>query len=145
MFEKDIGAKLKRIMNLTKREIDKSLGEDSITKSQGMVLRLLYVSKTPIYQKDIEKELYIRRSTATNILNIMEQRELIKREQNKEDARKKRIIITEKGKKLEQENYCKIEQVENKIKSNLTEEEQNNLFMILDKIEKTLKEEDITW
>ena len=144
MFEKDIGAKLKRIMNLTKREIDKSLGEDSITKSQGMVLRLLYVSKTPIYQKDIEKELYIRRSTATNILNIMEQRELIKREQNKEDARKKRIIITEKGKKLEQENYCKIEQVENKIKSNLTEEEQNNLFMILDKIEKTLKEEDIT-
>lgn len=145
MFEKDIGAKLKRIMNLTKREIDKSLGEDSITKSQGMVLRLLYVSKTPIYQKDIEKELYIRRSTATNILNIMEQRELIKREQNKEDARKKRIIITEKGKKLEQENYCKIEQVENKIKSNLTEEEQNNLFMILDKIEKALKEEDITW
>ncbi len=144
MFEKDIGAKLKRIMNLTKREIDKSLGEDSITKSQGMVLRLLYVSKTPIYQKDIEKELYIRRSTATNILNIMEQRELIKREQNKEDARKKRIIITEKGKKLEQENYCKIEQVENKIKSNLTEEEQNNLFMILDKIEKALKEEDIT-
>lgn len=144
MFEKDIGAKLKRIMNLTKREIDKSLGEDSITKSQGMVLRLLYVSKKPIYQKDIEKELYIRRSTATNILNIMEQRELIKREQNKEDARKKRIIITEKGKKLEQENYCKIEQVENKIKSNLTEEEQNNLFMILDKIEKALKEEDIT-
>lgn len=145
MFEKDIGAKLKRISNLTKREIEKLFDEkNNITKSQGMVLRLLYVSKQSIYQKDIEKELYIRRSTATNILNIMEQRELIKREQNKEDARKKKIIITEKGKKLEQKNYYKIEQVENKIKSKLTKEELNNLFTILDKIEKALMEEDVT-
>lgn len=143
MFDGDIGAKIKRISNLMKREIDKLLGKkDSITKSQGMVLRLLTMSKKPVYQKDIEKELYIRRSTATNILNIMEQRNLIKRIPNKEDARKKQIVLTEKGRELEEKNYYKIEQVENKIKSNLSEEELNSLLTILEKIEKTLTKED---
>lgn len=143
MFDRDIGAKLKRISNLMKRKIDKLLGnKDSITKSQGMILRLLTKSKKPIYQKDIEQELYIRRSTATNILNIMEQRNLIKRKQNKEDARKKQIILTPKGRRLEEKNYYKIEQVENKIKSNLSKEELKNLLTILEKVEKTLTKED---
>jgi DNA-binding MarR family transcriptional regulator len=143
MFEQDIGAKVKRISNLMKREIDKLLGEkDMITKNQGMILRLLKSSPTPLYQKDIEQELSIRRSTATKILNIMEQKGLIIREKSTEDARRKKLILTDKGKQLENKNYCKIEEIENKIKENLTKEEQENLLAILNKIEKTLIKEE---
>ena len=143
MFEQDIGAKVKRISNLMKREIDKLLGDkDMITKNQGMILRLLKSSPTPLYQKDIEQELSIRRSTATKILNIMEQKGLIIREKSTEDARRKKLILTDKGKQLENKNYCKIEEIENKIKENLTKEEQENLLAILNKIEKTLIKEE---
>ena len=107
-----------------------------------MILRLLKSSPTPLYQKDIEQELSIRRSTATKILNIMEQKGLIIREKSTEDARRKKLILTDKGKQLENKNYCKIEEIENKIKENLTKEEQENLLAILNKIEKTLIKEE---
>lgn len=143
MSNQDIGKEFKRISNLMKREIDKVLTEENtITKNQGIILRMIKLSKKEIYQKDIEKELLVRRPTATKMLNLMEQKGLIIRKKSNKDARLKQLILTEKGKELEKKNYYKILEVENKLKSKLTKEELNTLFQLLEKIENILTKED---
>ena len=50
-----------------------------------------------VYQKDIEAEFNIRRSTATRLLQSMEHKDLIMREPEENDGRLKRIRLTEKA------------------------------------------------
>ena len=143
MKDENVSVKIKKISNLMKREIEKEIkAEDSLTKNQSHILGFLKHEKNKdIFQKDIEEELSIRRSTATEILNLMEAKGLIIRVKSKDDARLKKLILTEKGISLEAINHSRLEKIENKIKSSLTDEEINTLFHILNKIERKLLEE----
>ena len=59
---------------------------------------LFFNSDKIIYQKDIEKELGLRGSTASGILNTMEKNNFIIRLKCNGDARKKQIKLTDIGK-----------------------------------------------
>ena len=50
-----------------------------------------------VYQKDVEQEFRIRRSTATVMLQSLEQKGYLVRVASTEDARLKRILLTEKA------------------------------------------------
>ena len=91
-----------------------------------------------IFQKDIEQEFSIRRSTATGILNIMEKNDLIKRVNYKNDARLKKVVLTEKGLNLCEQSYNKIQQFEQKLKNNLSKQELENFFCTLEKIKNNI-------
>lgn len=136
MESKNIGIELKTVTILMKRKMEKEIAEsENITGNHGYVLGFLYMKKgKDIFQKDIEQEFSIRRSTATGILNIMEKNNLIKRVNSNDDARLKRIILTEKGLNLCQQSYNKIQQFEKKLKGNLEEKELDNFFCTLEKI-----------
>lgn len=86
------------------------------------------------FKKDIEKEFQIRRSTATGILNVMEKNGLIQRVPCKEDARQKKIVVTEKGKELHNKSFEQMQEFEKRLKSCLTEKELKEFFNILDKL-----------
>jgi len=92
-----------------------------------------------IFQKDIESEFNIRRSTATGILQIMEKNGLIKRESLTCDARLKRIILTQKGINTKTEVEQKMNKAEAKVTKNLTTEEIDIFYEIIDKISKELE------
>ena len=49
-----------------------------------------------IYQKDIEKNFVVRRSTASGILDTMEKNGMLMRIPSDFDARSKRIVLTDK-------------------------------------------------
>ena len=68
-----------------------------MTGVHGWLIYFLYDQTEPVYQRDIEKRLCIRRSTVTATLNRMEKNGLIVRESVPEDARLKRIVLTEKA------------------------------------------------
>lgn len=87
-----------------------------------------------IFQKDIETHFNIRRSTATGILQLMEQSNLITRESVDSDARLKRIVLTEYGIQMNKKATDRIFKVEHQLKKNLTQEEVETLFELLDKI-----------
>ena len=65
---------------------------------QMHVLRYILMSTLhrDVYQKDIEEEFQIRKSTATGILKLMEKHGFIRRESAQQDARLKRIVPTKK-------------------------------------------------
>ncbi len=141
-MDKNIGLLIQKISNQLKRKIEEEIKqESSLTKTQGMVLCFLFNhEKEIIYQKDIEEKFSIRRSTATEILNLMEQRNYIKRIPSTKDKRANIIIITEAGKKEERLARKKINQLENQIISSLTEKEQITLQKLLTKVEQNLIE-----
>ena len=55
-----------------------------------------------LYQKDIEEEFQIRKSTVTGYVQLMEKNGYLTRESVKGDARKKRLVPTEKAEGLRQ-------------------------------------------
>lgn len=71
---------------------------DGLTVMQKHIL--LETLHREIYQKDIEEEFQIRKSTVTGILQLMEKNGFIYRESVEKDARLKRIVPTKKAEAL---------------------------------------------
>ena len=77
---------------------------DELTAMQKHVLKfiLLETLHRDLYQKDIEEEFQIRKSTATGTLQLMEKKGFIYRECAKQDGRLKRIVPTKKAEDIRQ-------------------------------------------
>lgn len=137
--KKRLGVSFKIIANTIKRTIHQSL-DYNLTDNQMFIL--IYVaknqSKKDILQKDIEKILNIRRSTTTEILQIMERENLIKRIAVLDDKRLKKIILSDKGLNYVKQFEKKIKQVEKCLLNDISEEEQEQFFKILEKIKTNL-------
>lgn len=82
-------------------------GVDEVTMMHGWIIRYLYENREQdIFQKDIEQRFAVGRSTVTNLIQLMEKKGFVKRESVKQDARLKKVILTEKG--LQARNLLKI-------------------------------------
>ena len=144
MHPRHIGFELRQVANIIRREIDNAVGKRNIEKLTGMQGRLIgylcHNGEKEIFQRDIEAEFSIRRSTATNILQTMEKHGLIKRAPVEYDARLKRILPTDiavtRHKIFEEE----INRVENQVLNGITKKEADTLLSILDKIKNNLGE-----
>ena len=144
-MSKYLGILINKIANQLKRKMDKEMNENyNLTKTQSLVLSYINSNKE-IYQKDIEKRFSIRRSTTTEILNLMEKRNLIKRIPSKIDKRINIIEITEEGLKLEKVGKEKIKELEKQMTKSLTKEEKKELIRLLEKVEQNLLEREKTY
>lgn len=99
--EQHLGFQLRMLQNEIMRYIDqraRQQGLDEVTLSNGWILKLLSESgDNDVFQKDIETECGISRSTVTGIVKLMERKGLIRRESVPYDARLKKLTLTEKG------------------------------------------------
>ena len=91
-----------------------------------------------IFQRDIEKEFSLRRSTVTVMLQSFEQKGLILRIPVSRDARLKKIVLTEQAKRLSERTWREIEQFHQRLEENLTADEKEQLLFLLDKIKQNL-------
>lgn len=141
MEERNIGFEIKTLSNLMKRKMENEIGYNyELTGNHSYILGFLYHERNrDIFQKDIEKEFSIRRSTATGILNVMEKNELIQRMACKEDARQKKIVLTEKGKRVQKKSFERVQEFEKKLSSNLTPNELKEFFTIVDKLKDSIE------
>ena len=84
----------------------------------GWILRYLYEHQDKeIYQKDIEKYFGICRSAVTNIIQTLEKKGYICRASVANDARLKKVMLTEKGR----ENHEKLGEIFQKMDAQLEE------------------------
>ena len=104
--DKRIGPDIQRLdrklsRNLTMRV--KEAGLDEVTMMHGWIIRYLYHNREKdVYQKDIEKMFSVRRSTVTNLIQLMEKKGYIRRETVSTDARLKKLVLTENGMRMHQ-------------------------------------------
>lgn len=135
-----IPAQIRRVDNLIFRKVNQYNREnqvDDITPMHGWILGYLAAKQEQgedVFQRDIEREFSITRSTVTNILQLMEQKGYIERQSVPQDARLKRLIITELGTCTLNRMMQALHQAEGYVSSLLTEEENNELLHLLDKL-----------
>lgn len=129
----------KRIGILTKRihrRIDNEAAKYGVTGVQARILGFVHrnYDKKDIFQRDIEEELDIRRSSVTSVLQLMEKNGYIKRVSVSEDARLKKIMLTEKGLEIQRNVYNFILEFEKSLQDELSEDEMNILISLIDRL-----------
>ena len=97
-----LGLDIEKIDRIISRDMDahmmKTIDGDKLTVSQAYVIDFILTSqKEDIFQKDLEKEFDLKRAAISLMLNNMEKNDLIKRVPVSEDARLKKIVLTEKA------------------------------------------------
>ena len=104
--------------------IDKVIKAD-LTIMQKHILKfiLLETMHKDLYQKDIEEEFQIRKSTVTGYVQLMEKNGYLTRESVKGDARKKRLVPTEKAEGLRQAILEDIKLSEKRMEKGIPEED----------------------
>ena len=110
---------------MKRRNASEAVGDDGLTTMQKHVLKhiLLETMHREVYQKDIEEEFRIRKSTATGILQLMEKNGFISRESSKKDARLKRIVPTPKAEALRPEILEHIRDTEKRLIQGIDQED----------------------
>ncbi|MBS5885493.1 MarR family transcriptional regulator [Clostridium sp.] len=137
---KHIGRKINILSHKIKRRIGKVSLEYGISSMQAKILGYIFhqAPKRDIFQKTIEEEFDIRRSSVTSVLSLMEKNGLIERVSVCEDARLKKIILTDKGIEVHKSVYKEIETVEYIIYNSLSEEELELFSEILERLSKKI-------
>ena len=96
-----------------------------LTRNQAMLIS--YIAKESVerkvYQRDIEKQFMIRRSTATEQLNKLEDMGMITRKSSHLDGRLKEIELTQKAHKLTTEARQHFVAMAQQLKKGVSEEE----------------------
>ena len=97
----------------------------------GWIIRYLYENREQdIFQKDIEQRFAVGRSTVTNLIQLMEKKGFVKRESVKQDARLKKVILTEKGIASQESFEDIVEHIEEELSEGISEEELHIFYSI---------------
>lgn len=132
--------KINILSHKIKRRIGKITLKYGISSMQAKILSFIFheSSKKDIFQKTIEEEFDIRRSSVTSVLSLMEKNNLVKRISFSEDARLKKIILTERGIKIYKLVYKEIDLIEDIILDSFTDEELILFNNIIEKLTKNI-------
>ncbi|MCB7320433.1 MarR family winged helix-turn-helix transcriptional regulator [Lacrimispora sp. 210928-DFI.3.58] len=142
MDPKNIGLEIRTLSNLIHRKINQMVSEeeDNLTAHQNWVLHYLYTHQdSDVMQRDIEAQFSIRRSTASHMLQLMEQNGYIKRLSVPEDARMKRLVITEKGLEARARMRERLDRFERLLQAGLSEEELSLFSQIIERLKQNIQ------
>ena len=138
-----IPAQIRRVDNLIFRKINQFARENGVeqaTPMHGWIIGYLYRHRdAAVFQRDIEREFSITRSTVTNILQLMERKGYIERRSVPQDARLKQLVLTEEGIRFHENSIRAFHQTDDYVAGLLTEEENAELLRLLNKLYLGLK------
>ena len=128
-----------RLVTSYQSKVDEKAG---INRMQGWIIGYLYRhSEEAVFQKDLEAEFQMARSTASGILQAMEKKGLITRESIPRDARLKRLVLTEKGMKFQMEIMENFDRIQKVLKSDIPKEKLECFLEVLDMIRENAQRE----
>lgn len=143
MRKRDVGREIHALSNLLGRRIEaekKQKGMQNVTPMQTWIIGYLHEHKgQDIFQRDIERDFTITRSTVTGILKLMEKNGLIYRVSVPEDARLKKLILTKTGEAMHQAVRQHIDDTERMLVQGFTEEEVDNFMSMMDRVRVNLE------
>lgn len=88
----------------------------------------------------IWKIIFVRRSTVSKVLRLMEEKGMIERLSVHDDARLKQIVLTDYGRRIHGAAVHHANMLEEKLYRNFTEEEMDTLLLLLKKLEHNMEE-----
>ena len=135
-----IGCKINYVSNIIKREIEKLESIEALERVSGTnSFILVYISeKEIVFQKDIEKEFGITRSTASKVTSLMESKGMIIRKSVRNDLRLKQLVLTDEAKMIVESVKKDLNDFEERLTLGLTKEDKDNLLSIMNKLENNI-------
>lgn len=133
--------RLDRISNHIFERIAKEAGLDEVTITHGRILGFLYNHRDKdIFQKDLEAEGCINRSSVTTVLKILEKKGYVERMSMESDARLKKVVLTPLGEEKHLECVAALQKMDQVLSDTISEEEERQLREILIKMTDRLRE-----
>ena len=143
--KRSINLEIRRLAAKIRREFEHGPNREyleSVTGANGWIIGYLAENRhKDIFQKDIEKEFSVRRSTVSKVVGLMEQKGFIEREPVTYDARLKKLVLTEKAWKLHEIASGDAKYVEERLLQGISKEEIETLHKLLKKLYNNLKVE----
>ena len=113
----------------------KTMGLDEATTMHAWILRYLKDHEHEvIFQKTLEQEFRMHKSSMSTILTLMESKGLIERHEMKEDHRKKQLSLTDKGREVEHAIKAVVETTESQLLEGISNDEMETCKATLSKI-----------
>ena len=139
-----MGIEIRALDNQIKRLIDSKIQKSAfcrLTGSNGWIIDYIRKkSPKPVYQKDLEAEFNITRSTASKVLNLMEEKGFIVRESVPEDARLKKLVLTPEAIEISKGMEADRDATERQITKGVSEKEQEQFYSYIERIRKNVTE-----
>ncbi len=133
---------LKRVANKIRQGIECSdcmkQCEDMSMTNSWLIMYLYENRERDVFQKDVENEFSIRRSTSSNIISLMEKKGYIDRAFVEHDARLKKLVLTPKALMLCNSISDCMRTFEENVVAGISDSELDNFFITLDKISNNL-------
>lgn len=145
MAKRRIAKELHSLSNLIMRHVENSpikKSIDEVTGTNGWIIGYLAEnSDHDIYQKDLEKEFGITRSTASKVINRMVQKGLVTRHTVSFDARLKKLMLTPQAwtvfERMEEEHTF----LETKLVTGFSEEEVETLHTYIERMRSNMAQQ----
>lgn len=105
------------------------------------IMGYIYYHKEAIFQRDLEAEFEVRRSTMTGILQTMEKHGLLVRESVDYDARLKKLVLTDTAEQFVVEHSKAMEDLNNRLLDGISDDEVRVFFRVINKIKENINED----
>lgn len=118
--------------------LDKKVKINGLSSQHIRLLAFIYYKQCNdlvLYQKDIEEEFRLRKSSVSGVLQQLESMGYVTRICDETDSRYKRLTLTEEGIKIHKESLDKLMLLEKKVRSALTDDEYEKFLTYIYKID----------
>ncbi|QQO07799.1 MarR family winged helix-turn-helix transcriptional regulator [Breznakiella homolactica] len=134
--EIDIGRQVSGISNKIRHRFDAMFAGRGITGTQASILHFINMEgkKRDVFPRDIEAEFYIRRSSVTSVLDGLEERGFIRRENVAADGRLKKLVLTDKARKMSKQVASLISKIDSTMLNGISKEDIISLDRLLTRI-----------
>lgn len=127
---------------LARRSIEKNFLklDRQLTRVNAFIIKYLIENNDKqIFQKDIEEKFGITKSTASSVLKLMEEKQLIERKSLPNDGRFKQLLPTQKAVDIHNSIKQTILEDENLFFNNFSNEELTSFKILLKKLKDNIK------
>ncbi len=145
MQQRFIGIELRSLNNAVRRYLENSEAPssgDKLTCSNAWIIGYLSRAEGDVYQKDLEEEFGVTRSTISKVLMLLEKKGIIMRVGVMHDARLKKLVLTEKGREIASQMNENGERMEAQLTNGFTDEELSQLAEYMRRMRENLGDMD---
>lgn len=141
----DIGIRLRMLNNAVRRYFDRNSETvkklDNLTSSNKWIMGYLFVAEKEgrdVFQRDLENNFGITRSTVSKVLSLLEKKGLISRESVSHDARLRKIVLTEKTREIGRTMRREHDEMEKKLRIGFSPEEIELLCDFIERMQRNI-------
>ncbi|MCC8028569.1 MAG: MarR family transcriptional regulator [Lachnospiraceae bacterium] len=131
-----------RICRLLDNAPERRRLEEVTGKNTWIIGYIAHNEGTDVFQRDLEKQFGITRSTASKVVNRMVKKGIIERQSVPEDARLKKLVLTERSREIHQRMEAEFRDMEDTLVEGFSAEEIEQMREYLLRMQNNMKKKE---